>query len=78
MLIHAFLHFLHNYTHLYSKTGYIFSDSCHISPATVTNNLLYISMFSSADLMTSDNMFTLILIVILLYYIVILQMYVYL
>ena len=63
MLIHAFLYFLQNYTNLFSKSG------CQISPATVTNYLLYISM-----LVTSDNiMFTLMLTIIVLYFVVQLQ-----
>ena len=44
----------------------------------VTNYLLYISMFSSTDLVMSDNMFTLILTILLLYFVVKLQMYIYL
>ena len=42
MLIHAFLHFLHNYTHLYSKRDSFISGRCQISPETETNYLLYI------------------------------------
>ena len=47
-----------------------------ISPATVTNYILYISMFSSrhADLVTSENTFNLILTILLLYFAVKLQM----
>ena len=44
MVIYAFLH---NYTPSLTKSGSNFSDCCQISPATVTNYLLYIFMFSS-------------------------------
>ena len=61
---------LANYTHLYSKSGSIFSDCCHISPVTITNYLLYISMFSRIDLVISNNMFSLILTILLLYFVI--------
>ena len=75
MLIHAFLHCLHNYTHLYSKSGYIFSDRFQISPVTVTNYLLYIPIFSNTDLVMSENIFSLILTIRLLYFVVKLHFY---
>ena len=78
MPINAFLHFLHNYTHLYSNSGSIFLYRCQISPATVTNYSLFIPMFSSTDLVMSDNMFNLILTILLLYFVVKLQMCMYL
>ena len=53
MLINAFLH---NYTHLF-LSGVNFSNRRHISPATVTNWLLYILIFTSTYLVTSHNSF---------------------
>ena len=76
MLIHAFLHFLYN--EFYSKSGSNFSDRFQISPATVTNYLLFIFMFSSTYLVMSENMFNLILTIIWLYFVVKLQMCIYL
>ena len=43
----------------------------------LTNYLLYISMFSTTDLVTPDNMFTLIVTILLLHFVVKLQMYIY-
>ena len=76
MLIHVFLHFLHNYIHLYSKSDSNLSDHWQITAAIETNYLLYIFMVSSTYLVLSDNiiMFNLILTIILLYFVVTLKM----
>ena len=74
MLINAFLH---NYTHLF-LSGLNFSSRRHISQATVTNWLLYIFIFTSTYLVTSQNLFNLIFTIPVLYFVVRLQMCVYL
>ena len=48
MFIQDFLHFLHNYTNLYFCLGSLLTTVAHY-------------MLSSTDLMTSDNMYNLIL-----------------
>ena len=77
MFIHAFLRFLHNYTNLF-LSGVNFSNRRHISPGTVTIWLLYIFVFTSTYLVTSHNLFNLILTIPLLYFVVRLQIvYIY-
>ena len=63
------LFYLH-YTHFHlKKSGSNLSKYYQILQATVANYSFYIFMFSSTDLVMSDNMFNLILTILLLYFV---------
>ena len=72
MLIHAFLHFLRNYTQIIFKKWLGFLGS--LSNITSNSNKL-LSLYIRILLM-SDNMFNLILTMFVLYFVVKLQMYI--
>ena len=67
LLIHAFLHVLLICTLIYILRGSNFSDLCRISPATVKHCLLYILHLNNTRLVMSNNLFTFILTIVLLF-----------